>query len=123
MEADVNPIAVVFIITALTFIGCDRVLTHEPKASDLTGTYYLTADSEKFLINHKGYKSLPKSLIELRSDYSISVHALPDCATNGFGKSEGIFLTGDGKWRIEKDFNGYELTLDIHKGGSLEEGG
>jgi hypothetical protein len=110
------------LLIAITISGCDRIFAPKPAASDLIGIYRLTLDSEDFLRTRKGYHSFPASTVELRSDFGISVRNLPDCATDSFGKSNGRFVSGDGKWRLEKAFIGYTLTLDIQDGGSLAAG-
>ena len=109
-------------VLAMTLAGCDRIFAPEPAASDLVGAYRLMADSEDFLRTQKQYGSIPVSAIELRADSSISLRNLPDCATDGFGKSNGRFLSGEGKWRLRKAFIGYTLTLDIRDGGALSAG-
>ena len=45
-----------------------------------------------------------------------------DCAVDGFGRGGGKFLSGDGKWEIEKDFIAFGLTLRIADGGSMSPG-
>jgi hypothetical protein len=97
------------IMVAITLSGCDRIFAPEPAARDLIGIYRLTLDSEDFLRRRKGYHSLLASTIELRSDFGISIRNLPDCATDGFGNSNGRVVSGDGKWRLEKAFIGYTL--------------
>jgi hypothetical protein len=107
----------------LPLTGCDQVFTREPAGGDLAGTYRLTADSKTFLVKQKNYKSVPESVIELRSDSSVVIGDLPDCATiDGFGKTHGCFVSGHGTWKLEKAFIGYGLSLDISKGGTLQEG-
>jgi hypothetical protein len=103
--------------------GCDRIFASQPAIKDLVGVYRLAAASEDFLRTTKGYKTVPSSEVELRPDFSISIRGLPDCATDGFGKSGGRFLSGDGVWAVENDFVGYRIVLRIGPGGSLKEGG
>jgi hypothetical protein len=110
------------IVSAIALTGCDRVLVGRPATDDLIGKYSLTEASETFLRSHKGYSAVPSSFIELRPDFSVSIRNLPDCATDGFGTSKGGFLSGDGRWQLEKAFLGYGLTLDIRGGGSLKPG-
>jgi hypothetical protein len=111
-----------FVIAVTAFTACGR-LSHPPNVSELTGTYSLSAESKTFLAKRKGYASIPDSVIELRSDHTILIRDLPDCANDGFGEGQGRFLTGDGTWRLEKErFVGYGLALDVRKGGSLKEG-
>lgn len=110
------------LIFACSISACDKVFTSEPNASDLVGSYLLTTNSEAFLKERKNYVSVPLSVIELGTNYSVSIENLPDCATNGFGESQGKFLSGEGTWEVEKAFMGYGLNLDIHEGGSLKQG-
>ena|SRR5713101_790722 len=112
-----------WLTAAIAVAGCDRIFASQPTVQDLVGVYRLTAASEEFLRTTKGYKTIPLSEVELKSDSRISIRGLPDCATNGFGDSGGNFLSGDGLWRVESDFIGYRISLDIGPGGSLKEGG
>lgn len=102
--------------------GCDRVFVAAPREPDLVGVYELTADSENFLREHKGYGSIPVSAIELKSGSIISIRNLPDCAVDGFGRGAGAFLSGNGKWTVDKAFFGYGLNLDIAAGGTMKPG-
>lgn len=94
------------------FIGCDRVFTSQPKPSDLVGTYILSTESAGFLAKRKSYASIPASVIQLRADFSMSITNLADCAANGFGDSNGGFLSGEGKWSVEKEFIEWKLAVD-----------
>jgi len=111
------------LIAALAVAGCDRIFASQPTVQDLVGVYRLTAASEEFLRTTKRYRVIPRSEVELKSDLRISIRSLPDCAVNGFGDSGGAFLSGDGRWRVENDFVGYRISLEIEPGGSLKEGG
>jgi hypothetical protein len=114
----------IFVTLVLVIIisGCDRIFSSEPKPDDLVGSYVLSSNSEAFLRKRKEYVSIPSSVIELGTNYSVSIKNLPDCATNGFGRSHGKFLTGKGTWEIEKDSIGYGISFVIHEGGSLGRG-
>jgi hypothetical protein len=111
------------LITAGAVAGCDRMFASQPATQDLVGVYRLSPASEAFLRTTKRYKVVPVSEVELKSGSKVSIRNLPDCAINGFGDSGGAFLSGDGMWRIEKDFVGHRISLDIKPGGSLKEGG
>ena len=58
----------------------------------------------------------------MQPESRISIRNLPDCAVDGFGRGGGKFLSGDGKWEIEKDFIAFGLTLRIADGGSMSPG-
>jgi hypothetical protein len=120
MRAPVKCLA--FLLSGIAVAGCDRAFTEKPKVADLVGTYSLSKSSEDFLHNRKGYVKIPESEIALGSDQTVTITNLPDCATNGFGKSSGAFLSGEGRWEIEKGMPGWVLTLDIKRGGSLSGG-
>jgi hypothetical protein len=113
-------IAVLLSVLAIT--GCDSAFTQKPKTTDLVGTYLLSKSSERFLLRSKAYKTVPTSEINLAADYGITIRNLPDCATNGFGKSFGAFLSGQGRWELEKAVPGWGLTLHVEKGESLRGG-
>ena len=115
-------IAAMCALTMLAIAGCDRVFVADPREPDLVGVYRLTSDSEGFLREQKGYGSIPVSVVELRPGSSISVRNLPDCAVDGFGRGSGAFVSGNGKWRLDKAFVGYGLTLDIAAGGTMKPG-
>jgi hypothetical protein len=103
---------VVGILFGGLLIGCDRVLISQPKPSDLVGTYILSKESASFLAKHKSYPSIPVSSMQLRPDFSMSITNLADCADNGFGKSSGGFLSGEGKWWVKKDFIEWSLAIN-----------
>jgi hypothetical protein len=110
------------LFSVIAIAGCDKAFTKKPTTSDLVGTYLLSKPSEAFLFKRKGYKVIPVSEIRLGADYSISIVNLPDCATNGFGKSFGAFLSGEGRFEVEKALPGWGLTLRIEKSDSLRGG-
>jgi len=115
-------IAAIGVFLMLAFTGCDRVFVATPREPDLVGIYKLTADSENFLREHKAYGPIPVSVIELKSGSIISIRNLPDCAVDGFGEGSGVFLSGDGKWTVDKAFLGYGLNVDIADGGTMKPG-
>lgn len=115
-------IAAIGAFVMLAFAGCDRIFVAAPREPDLVGIYKLTADSESFLREHKGYGAIPDSVIELKSSSIISIRNLPDSAVNGFGVGSGAFVSGNGKWTLDKAFVGYGLNLDIAAGGTMKPG-
>jgi hypothetical protein len=110
-------------ILALAVVGCDRLFAGQPAIQDLVGVYRLTDASQDFLRTTKHYKAIVSSEIELKSDSTVSIRNLPDCAVDGFGDSGGRFLSGDGRWRIKHDPTAASIDLVIDPGGSLKDGG
>jgi hypothetical protein len=102
--------------------ACDQVLVRRPKATDVAGLYHLSSKSVEFLKSRKGYTSAPAATIELRPDGTLLVRDLPDCVVADFGTPGGKFLSGRGRWKIEKAFAGYGLTWEILDGDSLPSG-
>jgi hypothetical protein len=68
--------------------GCDQVAMRRPSVQDLAGTYRLTKKSQEFLEQRKGYALAPTCEIELGPGSAVVIRNLPDCASNGFGKSD-----------------------------------
>jgi hypothetical protein len=106
----------------LAVAGCDEIVQRRPSVPELAGRYSLTEASQHFLLNDKGYSTIPESLIDLRPDMVLEIRNLPDCARDGFGRSTGGFLSGAGTWKLEKAFLGYGLTVTVEKGGTLGAG-
>jgi len=116
-------IALTLVVTLLTIAACDQIFMGQPSVGDLVGMYRLTEASRSFLTTRKRYASLPDGSVELRSDFSIVIRNLPDCAIDGFGDSSGKFISGQGTWEIKKAFPGFGLDLLIDSGGTLPAGG
>jgi|SoiMetStandDraft_5_1073268.scaffolds.fasta_scaffold21121_4 hypothetical protein len=112
-------LAVVFI----SITSCDQILVQQPTPTGLAGIYTLTSDAVDFLKARKGYRDIPEATLELRADGTLLVKNLPDCVVKDFGDSGGTFLSGHGRWAVEKDFLGYGLAWVISPGGTLPEGG
>jgi len=112
---------VAFVVLVLAS-GCSDGPRERPQAGALAGTYELAQESKEFLIKNKGYVNVPESQVILRQDGTVSVTRLPDCYVNGFGEGGGHFLSGEGRWEIEKTYSGYGVTLIINEGGTLKAG-
>jgi hypothetical protein len=103
--------------------ACDQVLVREPRPAAVAGSYQLTRESREFLTLRRTYGSIPDAALDLRSDGTLVVANVPDCAVNLSGDSGGRFLSGRGTWQIRKAYMGYEVWWTIAPGGSLPEGG
>lgn len=109
-------------IAMLLVYSCDRSPGELPSIEDMAGTYYLSEESRGFLLNSKGYKSIPKSEITLGENGFVTIAGLPDCYTSSFGEGGGKYLSGRGKWELEPLSRGYGVTLTIEEGGSMKRG-
>jgi hypothetical protein len=85
----------------------------------VAGVYTLSEESKAFLISQKNYKSVPPSSVTLTSDGSVTIESLPDAYVDGFGRGNGRFLRGQGKWELKTTDFGYGITLTIAGGGTL----
>jgi hypothetical protein len=113
---------IIAFVALLAVAGCNPGSKEKPEAAALVGTYHLSLESKKFLVNRKAYKLIPNSQITLRQDGSVSVNGLPDCYVDGFGNGSGQFLVGQGRWEIEPTDSGYGVTLTIAEGGTMKAG-
>jgi hypothetical protein len=122
MKPNQNAAVAAMLVISLLLAACDQIFVREPSAGDLAGVYHLTPETRTFLKHDKGYPAIPDSTVELRSDGSLVIRDLPDCALDGFGKAGGRFLSGRGTWRINKEYIGYGLWWTIQPGDSLPAG-
>src|SRR5262245_46547927 len=113
----------ILLIAMISIAACDQILVPEPTPNGLAGIYTPTPDAIDFLKTRKGYREIPAATLELRTDGTLVVKNLPDCAVTADGDSSGTFLSGHGRWTVEKAFVGYELSWVISPGGTLPEGG
>jgi hypothetical protein len=92
--------------------GCDQLFMVKPEARDVVGVYRLTKSSEEWLRSQKQYAAIPDSRILLRSDSTVEIQNLPDCADDAAGQSRGKFLSARGKWQVSKHSPGYGIDLE-----------
>jgi hypothetical protein len=110
----------------LTVVGCLVACgdgpSSAPSVEELAGSYALDKESQVFLRDKRGYGSIPPSILRLNRDGSVAATSIPDAYTDGFGKGTGQFVSGVGRWKVEKSNFGYGVTLDIAQGGSMPPG-
>lgn len=102
----------------LTLSACSA---HSPPPSlqDLPGSYRLSESSARFLQQQKHYAVLPPSEIRVNRDKTVTVIAMPDVYVDRSGEGAGGFVSGTGRWEVERFEDDYGLTLEIDPGGSM----
>jgi hypothetical protein len=102
--------------------GCADGPSSAPSVEELAGSYRLDKESQVFLRDKRGYNSIPLSILRLHRDGSVAATSIPDAYLDGYGKGSGHFVSGVGRWNVEKTSFGYGVTLEIARGGSMPPG-
>ncbi|NTW33489.1 MAG: hypothetical protein HGB12_12850 [Bacteroidetes bacterium] len=108
------------ILIGLLLVGCPMVDLNElnftrskPDINNIVGTWEPTPETLKY-IRQQGHYPEEEHKIILNNDGKLLMHNMPDWWKNGFGTSNKKFESNEGKWRLTKGQNIWEIwTLEL----------
>lgn len=111
--------ALVFALSAVLLCGCgdpnksDYTATAaQVRLADVVGTYVPTAETAA-KIKNEGHYAAANTFITFYSDKTFKASNIPDWWNTSFGKPEGTFDSGSGKWSVVDPESGVGIGLDF----------